>query len=234
MKNHIEAHKEFVKRKFDRIVRRYDLVNALASLFQDKFWRKRVALFFRNLNGPFLDLCSGPFTLSLEILKKNSQKLFALDLSMEMLLYGKTKKSSFLNYLYPLRGDAERLPFKENTFSGISIAFGLRNLPDRERALSEFFRVLKPGGLLVILEFSLPKNFLVKALYLLYLKYWIPFIGGLLTGDKEAYQYLADSIQKFPPPKEVDELLTKVGFKKLSLIPLTLGVVTLYVYQKNP
>ncbi|MEZ0344741.1 MAG: ubiquinone/menaquinone biosynthesis methyltransferase [Caldimicrobium sp.] len=227
-----ETHKEFVKRKFDRIVRRYDLVNALASLFQDKLWRKKVAQVFKNLEGPFLDLCAGPFTLSLEILKAQPQKLFALDLSMDMLLYGKTKKSSFLKYIYPLRGDAEKLPFKENTFSGISIAFGLRNLPDREKALSEFFRVLKPGGILAILEFSLPKNFFIKATYLIYLKYWIPFLGGLLTGDKEAYQYLADSIQKFPSPEEVDKLLVKAGFKRRSILSLTLGVVSLYIYQK--
>lgn len=227
-----ETHKEFVKRKFDRIVRRYDLVNALASLFQDKLWRKKVAQVFKNLEGPFLDLCAGPFTLSLEILKAQPQKLFALDLSMDMLLYGKTKKSSFLKYIYPLRGDAERLPFKENTFSGISIAFGLRNLPDREKALSEFFRVLKPGGILAILEFSLPKNFFIKATYLIYLKYWIPFLGGLLTGDKEAYRYLADSIQKFPSPEEVDKLLVKAGFKRRSILSLTLGVVSLYIYQK--
>lgn len=227
-----ETHKEFVKRKFDRIVRRYDLVNALASLFQDKLWRKKVAQVFKNLEGPFLDLCAGPFTLSLEILKAQPQKLFALDLSMEMLLYGKTKKFSFLKYIYPLRGDAERLPFKENTFSGISIAFGLRNLPDREKAISEFFRVLKPGGILAILEFSLPKNFFIKATYLIYLKYWIPFLGGLLTGDKEAYQYLADSIQKFPSPEEVDKLLVKAGFKRRSILSLTLGVVSLYIYQK--
>lgn len=227
-----ETHKNFVKRKFDHIVKRYDLVNALASFFQDKFWRKKVARLFQNLEGPFLDLCSGPFTLSLEILKVKREKLFALDLSMEMLLYGKTKKSPLLRYIYPLRGDAENLPFKDNTFSGISIAFGLRNLPDREKALSEFYRVLKKGGILTILEFSMPKNFFIRNLYLIYLKYYIPFLGGLFTGDKEAYQYLARSIQNFPSPQEIHHSLTKEGFKKIELKPLTFGVVTLYVYQK--
>lgn len=232
MNSKSEAHKEYVKRNFDRIVRRYDFVNALASLCQDRLWRKKVAQVFENLEGPFLDLCAGPFSLSLEILKVQPKKLFALDLSMEMLLYGKTRKSPLIKYIYPLRGDAERLPFKENTFNGISIAFGLRNLLDREKALSETFRVLKKGGILAILEFSLPKNFLMKASYLLYLKYWIPFLGGLLTGNKEAYQYLADSIQKFPPPEKIDNLLVKTGFKKQAILSLTMGIVTLYVYQK--
>ncbi|MGB9761257.1 MAG: ubiquinone/menaquinone biosynthesis methyltransferase [Caldimicrobium thiodismutans] len=232
MKLQKEEHKSFVQRKFDRIVKRYDLVNALASFFQDRLWRKKVASFFKNLDGPFLDLCSGPYTLSFEILKNKREKLFALDLSLEMLLYGRTKKSPLLEFIYPLRGDAERLPFKDNVFSGLSIAFGLRNLPDREMAVSEFYRVLKKGGLLVILEFSMPKNFLIKGLYLIYLKYYIPFLGGLLTGDKEAYKYLSQSIQKFPPPEEIHQLLFQRGFKKLEIRSLTLGVVTLYIYQK--
>ena len=232
MKLQKEEHKSFVQRKFDRIVKRYDLVNALASFFQDRLWRKKVASFFKNLDGPFLDLCSGPYTLSFEILKNKREKLFALDLSLEMLLYGRTKKSPLLKFIYPLRGDAERLPFKDNVFSGLSIAFGLRNLPDREMAVSEFYRVLKKGGLLVILEFSMPKNYIIKGFYLIYLKYYIPFLGGLLTGDKEAYKYLSQSIQKFPPPEEIHQLLFQRGFKKLEIRSLTFGVVTLYIYQK--
>jgi demethylmenaquinone methyltransferase/2-methoxy-6-polyprenyl-1,4-benzoquinol methylase len=233
MKRNNQDHKAFVKAKFDRIVRRYDLVNSLGSFYQDYFWRKAVAKLFKEVEGPFLDLCSGPFTLSFEILKVNPSKLFALDLSFEMLLYGKSKVSPLQKYIYPIRGDAERLPFKEETFGAISIAFGLRNLPDRAKALQEFYRVLKPGGLLVILEFSKPKNFLFRYPYLLYLKYGLSFIGGLLTGDKEAYQYLASSIEKFPPIEEIHKLLEKNGFKRLLLKSLTLGVVTLYAYIKE-
>lgn len=232
MKSERERHKKFLKEKFDRIVRRYDLVNTLASFFQDRLWRKKVAQVFKDLEGPFLDLCSGPFTLSLEILKKNPEKLYALDLSMEMLLYGKSKTSPLLKNVYPIRGDAENLPFKENLFGGISIAFGLRNLPDRERALGEFYRVLRKGGILVILEFSMPKNPFIRVPYLIYLKYYLPFLGGLFTGDKEAYEYLARSIQSFPPPEEIHHLLREKGFKKIALESLTLGVVTLYVYEK--
>ncbi len=232
MNRESQDHKAFVKAKFDRIVRRYDLVNSLGSFYQDYFWRKRVARLFKGAEGPFLDLCSGPFTLSFEILKENSSQLFALDLSLEMLLYGKTKASPLQKYLFPLRGDAERLPFKDKTFGALSIAFGLRNLPDRVRALQEFYRVLKKEGLLVILEFSMPKSPLLRYPYLLYLKYGLSFLGGLLTGDKEAYLYLASSIQKFPPPEEIHRLLEKVGFKKVLLKSLTFGVVTLYAYQK--
>jgi len=225
-------HKAFVKEKFDHIVKRYDLVNALSSFYQDHLWRKRVAALFRDLEGPFLDLCCGPFTLSFEILKVKKERLFALDLSLEMLLYGRTKVSPLQSLIFPIRGDSEVLPFKDGVFGGISIAFGLRNLPHRERAIQEFYRVLKKGGRLVILEFSMPKNPLIKALYLPYLKYFLPFLGGLLTQDREAYQYLAESIQRFPSREVIHQLLVSAGFKKISLTPLTFGVVTLYVYEK--
>lgn len=233
MKNNIESHKSFVKEKFDRLVRRYDLVNSLASFYQDYFWRKRVSDLLKEVEGPILDLCCGPYTLSLELLKKKKRTLFALDLSMEMLSYGKRKLGPFYDYIFPLRGDAERLPFKDNSFQALTIAFGLRNLPRMELALEEFHRVLKKNGLLLILEFSIPKNPFIKALYLPYLKYCIPLLGGILTGDKEAYLYLAKSIQTFPPQEKIHRLLTERGFSEVKRENLTFGVVTLYLYQKS-
>lgn len=226
-------HKNFVRRKFDRIVRRYELVNALASLWIDRYWRKVLIKSLDDLEGPILDLCCGPFTLSLEIVKRRQERLFGLDLSREMLLFGLTKKTPLLRYLYPLRGDAERLPFKDNFFGVITIAFGFRNLPNREEALSEFNRVLKRGGSLLILDFSLPKNALIRRLYVLYLTKYIPLLGGLLTGDKEAYCYLGDSILKFPSKERVMEMAEKRGFKAVKAIEMTFGIVTLYHFLKT-
>lgn len=227
-----ESHKEFVEKKFNKIVSRYDLVNSLLSFFQDHLWRRSLANFFRDTPGPYLDLCCGPFTLSFEILKKNPQTLYALDLSLNMLLYGRRKINPLQRFIFPIRGDSERLPFKEQSVQAISIAFGFRNLPNREEALREFYRVLKQGGLLAILEFSMPSNRVIKPLYLIYLKYLVPLIGGALTGDKEAYQYLAESIQKFPTPKEVEAMAQRVGFLPLERKFFTFGVVCLYLFRK--
>ncbi len=226
----MDLHKKFVKEKFDRIVKRYDLVNLIGSLGQDKIWRKKVADILKDAEPPLLDLCCGPYTLTLEILKKNPVKIYGLDLSFSMLFYG--KKRIYDKPVFPVCGDAEILPFKSNSFGGISIAFGLRNLPNKEKAIKEFFRVLKPQGKLVILEFSWPKNFIFQKIYKVYLDYYMPFLGGLLTKDKEAYLYLAHSIKKFPPPEKIKEMLSKCGFKEVKPQSLTMGIVNLYVGLK--
>lgn len=222
--------KKFIKQKFDRIVKRYDLVNFIGSLAQDKIWRKKIAKILKFSHPPILDLCCGPYTLTLEILKENPNPLFSLDFSFSMLYYG--KKRILNKPVYPVCGDAEILPFKDNTFGGISIAFGLRNLPHIEKALKEFYRVLKPNSPLVILEFSWPKNGFFQKIYKIYLDKYIPLLGGFLAGDRSAYLYLADSIKKFPPPENIKDLLLKTGFKKVEYKFLTLGIVTLYIAYK--
>ncbi len=223
--------KKFIKKKFDKIVKRYDIVNLIASFGQDKIWRKKVANILKNVSSPLLDICCGPYTLTLQIFKKNKKEIFALDFSFGMLLYG--KKRITRTSIYPVCGDAEVLPFKDEIFGGISIAFGLRNLPNKEIALKEFYRVLKKGGILIILEFSLPTHRIFKTLYQIYLKNYLPFLGWLLTGDKTAYLYLVESIQKFSSSEKIKELLINSGFNKVEHISLTMGIVSLYTAYKN-
>lgn len=227
----MKPNKKFIKERFDKIVKRYDLVNLIASFGQDIIWRKKVAEILKNVSFPLLDVCCGPYTLTLEIFKKNKKEIFALDFSFEMLFYGKKRITG--NSIYPVCGDAEILPFKNETFGGISIAFGLRNLPNKEIALKEFYRVLKKNGILVILEFSLPSNKLIRKVYQIYLKNYLPFLGGILTGDKSAYLYLVESIEKFPSSEKISQILTDIGFHKVNYVPLTMGIITIYTAYKH-
>jgi len=226
------VHKDFMKDKFGKITRYYDLVNSVCSFWQDKGWRKEVSQALDEVDPPILDLCCGPYTLTLEILKRKKRIAFALDLSREMLKFGLTKRAPDLSFVYPVCGDAEELPFKDETFGAVTIAFGFRNLVNRDKALREMHRVLKKNGILAILEFSKPKLPILRNVYFFYLKNIIPIIGGLLAGDYQAYRYLATSIEKFPEVETVREMLRKSSFSEVFTKSLTFGVVTLYLWRK--
>ena len=227
--------KSFVKEKFSRVTRRYDLVNRLGSLGRDAFWRRRAAAELAAFPGPLLDLCAGTLPLALELVRQSPRTVVALDLTLEMLLYGRwrLRKNPLLSHITCVGGDAEALPFRDRTFYGATMAFGLRNLARPQVGLTEIYRVLKPGGKVVILEFSRPRNPLFAPLYALYLRHFMPLLGGSLTGDREAYLYLARSIYAFAPPEEVLSWMTEVGFEELRAYPLTLGVVTIYTGLKG-
>jgi demethylmenaquinone methyltransferase/2-methoxy-6-polyprenyl-1,4-benzoquinol methylase len=226
------GHKDFMKDKFGKITRYYDLANSICSFWQDKGWRKEVSQALDEVDPPILDLCCGPYTLTLEILKRKKRIAFALDLSREMLRFGLTKRAPDLSFVYPVCGDAEELPFKDETFGAVTMAFGFRNLVNRDKALHEMHRVLKKDGLLAILEFSKPKLPIIRNVYFFYLKKVIPLIGSLLTGDYQAYRYLATSIENFPEVEAVREMLRKTGFSEVFTKSLTFGVVTLYLWRK--
>lgn len=224
--------KRFVRSKFASVTTRYDLLNSLLSLGIDKSWRTRTARSLQAMPpGPVLDLCAGTLPLSLVINKKTGRQVWALDFCMDMLTYGKgrIKNTKYEKAIRLIQGDAEAIPARSGSFSGVTIAFGLRNLADRKKGLMEMFRVLKPGGILAVLEFSRPTMKVFSTLYFIYLENILPTIGGMVSGDKEAYQYLARSIKEFPPPREIARQMTDTGFSHVRFAPLTMGIVHLYV-----
>jgi len=226
--------KSYVREKFSRVTRRYDLVNTLGSFGLDHWWRYRTVRKISTCSGLVLDLCAGTLTLAKEIVRQRPRPVVALDITAEMLVYGKFRlaRHPASPFIFPVQGDAENLPLQDGTFSAATVAFGIRNLPHPERCFAEVFRVLKPRGKFVILEFSRPKAPLFAPLYRFYLFHFMPLLGGSLTGDREAYDYLARSIESFPDQEEICTKLEASGFREVNFEELTLGVVTIYQASK--
>ena len=226
-----------VYRMFDRIARRYDLVNRLLSFGQDIRWRKKLAeLLPEKQSQIILDLATGTGDVLLSLVKysKNIRYGIGLDMSAKMLAEARRKLpgSAISENLSLLRADATNIPCCDNSFDVVTIAFGIRNVTDVKKSLSEMHRVLNDSGKVLILEFSLPPNILIRKPHLFYLRYLLPAIGGLISGDKEAYQYLNTTIESFPYGNDFLKLLDEAGFKNTKAQPLTFGVATIYEGQK--
>ncbi len=221
--------KEFVQEKFSSVTPKYDLLNSLLSLYIDRYWRIRAARLLKDKDGPILDICAGTLPLSMEIVRQKSRKVIALDFCFDMLKYGlEGLDSGFKDTIFAVCGDGEILPLPDEAFSGITVAFGVRNLANLPKGFREMFRVLKPGGRVVILEFSRPANPFFAPLYRFYLHRILPGLGGMISGDGEAYRYLAESIEGFYSQEEVCSMLEGAGFGNTSFKPMTMGIVTLY------
>lgn len=217
-----------IKSMFDKIVRRYDFLNHLLSLGQDILWRKKMAK--ETLNGKtyfVLDLATGTGDSAKELLKKG-MKVVGVDISFEMLKVAVRKIEG--NFI-PVSASAYQLPFKNQSFDAVTCAFGIRNMHDTEKALREINRVIKKGGKLVILEFSLPQGLLRKP-YLFYLKKFIPFVASIFS-VRSAYEYLGLSIEKFYNPSDFVNIMEKCGFKKIKTFSLSFGTVYLYIGEKT-
>ncbi len=231
-----EEKKKFVRDKFASISSRYDLLNSLLSFQIDRYWRWKTT---RQLNGfpdgAVLDLCAGTLPLSLELTRQAKQRhVLSVDFCEDMLRSGvKALPNDERNgRIFPVCGDGEEIPAPDNTFWGCTVAFGVRNLSQTQQGLNEMHRVLKPGGKLLILEFSRPTNPVIKPLYSFYLNRVLPKIAGIVSGDKEAYEYLASSIAAFYEPEELLKMIRIAGFSSVDRIPLTFGIVTLYIGVK--
>ena len=224
-------------RMFDRIARRYDLLNRLLSLRQDVRWRKRMA---REL-PPYddlmvLDLATGTADVLLTLKKKcpRVRCCMGIDPARKMLDIGREKirARGWEDHIMLLPADAMYLPFRNEWFDVVTIAFGIRNVPDVLAGLREMHRVLRPGGRALILEFSLPRPTWFRNLYLFYFRNVLPKIGGIISGDNYAYQYLNKTVETFPYGEEFTALMAQAGFINLRHIEMTFGIATLYVGEK--
>ena len=213
---------------FDSIAHRYDLLNTLFSFGLDSRWRKEAAhLVAGSRPLRVLDLAAGTGALAKVIARKTRRPIVAVDASKQMLdlLQAKRGRSP---QLLPVRADAMRLPFKEETFDAVAMAFGLRNMPSLPGSLTEMRRVLRPGGLIALLELTTPSSPLIKAVYPIYMKYYIRWAGRLLSHSRDAYEHLRLTIEQFPPNGEIVQILRSAGFEGASYRTLTSGIVTLF------
>jgi len=222
---------------FDRIAGRYDLLNHLLSAGQDIRWRKKVAeVLPEKPNQSILDLATGTGDQLLYLFQCSDKIAYATgtDLATDMLARGREKirRRRLHNVISLHEGDAEDIRYDDQSFDALTIAFGIRNVRDVDKSLAEMYRVLKSGGRVIILEFSLPKNRIIKKLYLLYFRYILPFIGGFISGDPYAYRYLNQTVETFPYGEAFCDMMSAQGFEKVKMIPLTLGVATIYYADK--
>ena len=221
---------------FDRISSKYDALNHLLSLNIDKVWRRKTArVVAKHQPATILDLATGTADLAIAIAKSNPKAhIEGMDISEKMLEIGKRKvaKQKMDSQIELHVGDAAELPFEDNTFDAVTVAFGVRNFENLDKGLSEIHRVLKPNGQAVILEFSMPEHFPVKQLYRFYFKYLLPHIGGIVSKDKSAYSYLPASVERFPKPGVFVEMLAQKGLSNGQAKPLTFGIATLYTATK--
>lgn len=222
---------------FDRIAATYDPVNRLLSFGLDRKWREKVnSLLPKKSDIRLLDLATGTADQILMLCKINSNigPSIGMDLSEGMLEKGREKvRQQGRDQQIELRtGDAVKLPLEDESFDAVTMSFGIRNVPDVPAALREMLRVLRPGAKTLILEFSLPKNRLVRAGHLFYLRYVLPAVGGIISGDYQAYKYLNTSIEAFPYGDDFCALLTDAGFQKVTHHQVTFGIATVYEATK--
>lgn len=220
---------------FDNIAPRYDFLNHFLSLGIDKLWRKKaINILSAYKTDSILDVATGTGDFAIAALKLKPSKIVAFDLSEQMLNVGRAKagKMGVSNIIRFVKGDSESMPFSDRQFDAVTVAFGVRNFEHLEKGLREFHRVLKPGGVAVILEFSKPKYFPFKQLYLFYFFSILPLVGRIISKDRSAYSYLPESVMAFPDDQKFLSILKNCGFTGVRQKRLTFGIATIYIAQK--
>jgi demethylmenaquinone methyltransferase/2-methoxy-6-polyprenyl-1,4-benzoquinol methylase len=227
--------KEQVAKMFDTISKEYDGLNRVISFGIDIKWRNKVVKIIEESNPKkILDIATGTGDLAISLTKTNAEKIIGLDISEGMLNVGKQKieKLKLTNQIEMVLGDSEKIPFSDNSFDAITVAFGVRNFENLEKGLAEIYRVLKPNGTFVVLETSVPTKTPYKQGYKFYSTKILPIIGKLFSKDKSAYRYLSDSAASFPHGKAFNNILDKIGFIDIENKPQTFGVASIYVSKK--
>jgi len=216
----------------NNIAKRYDLVNRLLSLGFDRRWRRKLVSMLPNHGGlAVLDVATGTGDQLIDLVNdRRVSSVVGLDPSVGMIRIAqeKVERGQFRKSIEFETARAEEMPFLDGQFDVATMSFGIRNVPDVDATLREIYRVMKPAGQLLILEFSIPKNRLFRFIHLLFLRYVVPLVGGSITGSKEAYQYLDKSIEAFPYGTEFCTMMKRAGFLTATYHPLSLGIVTIY------
>jgi demethylmenaquinone methyltransferase/2-methoxy-6-polyprenyl-1,4-benzoquinol methylase len=224
-----------VEQMFDRIAHKYDLLNRVLSLGIDVGWRKKAIRYLREKPQHILDVATG--TADVAILMARMLKpasIIGIDISSQMLDFGRIKigEATLSDVISLETGDSEQLRFESDAFDAVTVAFGVRNFENLEKGLAEMYRVLRPDGRIVVLEFSKPHVFPFKQIYNAYFRYVLPLIGRLTSRDMRAYTYLFESVQAFPEGNDFLQVLTKTGYRNPTCERLTLGICSIYSATK--
>ena len=233
--------REQVAEMFDNISPKYDLLNHVLSGGIDILWRKRAIRELRSSQNPafhpktILDIATGTGDFALEALALKPEKIVGVDISEGMLAIGREKmKKRGVDHIIEMRtGDSEGLPFADNEFDAVIVSFGVRNFENLAKGLTDMYRVTRPGGVCVVLEFSNPRQFPFKQLYGFYSRTILPLIGRVVSSDSSAYTYLPESVQAFPDGPDFLRIYETAGFTNTKWIPLTFGVASIYIGHKR-
>jgi len=217
---------------FNNIAPKYDFLNHFLSFGIDKLWRRRaIQLVKRHSPQSILDVATGTGDFAIAALKTGAIQITGIDISEEMLAVGRRKmeERGLAEKIKLHKGDSESISFEDNHFDAVTVAFGVRNFENLNRGLSEIFRVVKPGGVVCVLEFSKPRRFPVKQFYNFYSSHILPFFGRFFSKDQSAYSYLPESVEAFPDGEDFLEQLRRVGFNKAFEERQTFGIATVYI-----
>ena len=235
MTTNSKGKKEQVRIMFNDIAPKYDLLNHVLSMGIDIQWRKKVRRLLATIQPTkILDIATGTGDLAIELAKLKPQEIIGADIAVDMLKIGeeKVKAKKLDNMIKMEPGDSENLRFDNNYFDAVTVAFGVRNYENLLKGLKEMNRVMRPGGLVAILEFSKPHGFPFRNIYNFYFKNILPGVGRMVSKNDEAYTYLPDSVQKFPENKDFMEVMAQAGYKDINQQRLTFGIATLYSATK--
>jgi len=228
----MEINKNISWSMFDRIAPTYDKANRWLSLGIDRYWRRRLVAQLPKDAAVIVDLGTGTGdVLGILAIQFPEGQCIGIDPSEGMLALAEQKLSNFRNITLQV-GHSQSVLLESGSVDALTMAFAIRNVPDVAASLSEMIRILKPGGVACVLEFSIPKSRVIRLFYLIYFRYVLPWLGGLISGDRDAYRYLNVTVEGFPYGDKFTALMTDSGFRNIRIVPLTFGIASIYVGER--